>query len=275
MKRMTAARHSLRGALLFALGGLLGALNCGRTEYECHLPGESPTYELKCGGTDNCLMEVTLPVEPPSVLIALDRSCSMKYLIDERTKWEIATESLQIAVAAYPELWWGGLLFPDRGQTSCEDVGIPVRPGPENGQAVIELLADPASAPSIPCDTNLRAAITSLYQDDELRDTSRRGALLLISDGQLGCGGSGGMSASGNTLTMLREMYEESGIQTFVIGFGEEVDTEVLEEMALAGGAPADGSTPYYKAEAGDLVERVFVDVSPEASPSVAVKLPS
>ncbi len=247
------------GALVFALGLTLGAAQCGRTEYECHIPGEKPTYELKCGARDNCLIELSFPVDPPSVLIALDRSCSMKYVIDGQTKWDIATESLISAVATYPELWWGAVLFPDDLQPGCDQGAIPVQPGPAQRDEVIELLGAPSSAPESPCNTNLAAAVRQIYEDERDRERSRRGAILLISDGQIGC--SGGSSGSGGSLSeadMLRELYEESGVQTFVLGFGDEVDEEALNELALAGGAPAEGPSAYYVVGLDDFEDRLL-----------------
>ncbi len=247
-----------RGALVFALGVTLGAAQCGRTEYECHIPGEKPTYELKCGARDNCTIELSFPVDPPTVLIALDRSCSMKYVIDGQTKWDIATESLSSAVAAYPELWWGALLFPDNLQAGCSQGDIPVPPGPAQQDQVIELLGAPSSAPDSPCNTNLAAAVRQIYENQSDDEPDRRGAILLISDGQIGCsGGSSGSSSSLSEAEMIQELYETYGLQTFVLGFGDEVDEEALNELALAGGAPADGPHAYYVVGLDDFGDRL------------------
>ena len=245
---------------MFALGCSLGAAQCGRTEYECTIPGETPTYELQCGGQDNCEKQLSIPVQRPFVLIALDRSCSMKYVIDGRSKWEIATESLLVALDAHPELWWGGLLFPDGVKVGCSQGPIPVPPGPDNQARVVDLLLSPASAPDTPCDTTLGAAVVQMYDAESLREGGRRGAILLISDGQIGCTG-GSKNADGQGLSaaeMLQDLYETAGVQTFVLGFGDQVDAETLDELALAGGAPSDGAHAYYVAGSDELGDRVL-----------------
>ncbi|MEX1368672.1 MAG: hypothetical protein AB1Z98_36425, partial [Nannocystaceae bacterium] len=53
--------------------------------------------------------------------------------------------------------------------------------------------------------------------------------------------------------TLSLETMFERDVPTFVVGFGESVDDDVLQELGEAGGVPASGSVAYYQAGLDDL----------------------
>lgn len=205
------------------------------------------------GGRSCGAERVRADVVPPNLLIALDRSCSMRRRVGTRSKWQIAIDAItQLAGSFKGRIRFGLSLFPDREPGKCTQgaVTIPVAAGKES--AITALLKRATSRtdrlyPNGPCITNIDTAMKQAADHKPLRDTTRESYVLLITDGaQYGCSAAGGDKG---TTKLITDLYQKRKVATFVVGFGGAVDAKQLEIFAAAGGRPASGATKYYKAE--------------------------
>jgi len=193
----------------------------------------------------------------PSMIITLDRSCSMTERVGGAgtpMKWTVAVAALNRLTTTFRDRAYFGLtMFPDRAMPSCtQAAAIPIPIGPMKEPQIQAMLNDALDAgdpnwPDGPCVTNIDTGVQQAAADPGLRDPSRRGFVLLISDGaQYGCSAGGGDNGTANTISSLRD----AGIDTFVVGFGGGVDTAQLNIFADRGGQPSgDPMTRFFKAE--------------------------
>jgi hypothetical protein len=206
------------------------------------VPGSS------CGST-----AVAGTLVAPNMIVSLDRSCSMTEKVGGKTKWEIAVEALKGLTTTYKDRAWFGLtMFPDTTGTSCTQDTIPVPIGPMKETAIQTMLTSAldggdAYFPDGPCVTNIDTGLQQAATDPGLRDPSRRGFVLLLTDGeQSGCNAGGGVNG---TATAIADLHD-AGVDTFVIGFGGQVNVAQLNSFADRGGQPSgDPVTHFYKAE--------------------------
>lgn len=245
-----------RAPLLVALAALGCALACGRSPVwapcgpviDDDVP--SPTCDHpSCPGSNTA--RIALP--PSNALIVLDRSCSMGVLTDGRTKWSRAVEAI-VGVVDDPlsqHLRWGLTLFPDGDTDGVQGPPlIPVAPG--QSAQVAELLLDALQTtnehhprqPGEPCFTDLVAVTDQLTQMDAFGEVDGRGHVIFITDG---------LAEGLGRVTANLEFLLERDVPTFVVGFGEQVNTGALQQMGEAGGVPASAQTAYYRAGLDDL----------------------
>ncbi len=230
-------------------------IGCGRSSVEvCEEPQPQGVFELRCQSRATCPAALTLPVAPPGLFLVVDRSPSMRRITNGVSKWDEAVAAVDGLVAQWAErIHWGLTLFPDQTPFSCRQGDIPVPVGLNQADAVVEHMDAPTSRPSSEGLTNTYGAIQQAFMYEDLRNSSRLHAVLLVTDGQTTCG-------NGQFLTqtdMVGRMWRDDGIRTFVVGFGAYADDETLSDLALAGGAPAAGATAYYEAGIGHLAPRL------------------
>ena len=223
-----------------------------------------------CGG-----QHLAASVVPPNLLITLDRSCSMTQNPDGGkgvSKWSIAGTALtQLLTNLNGQAQFGLTLFPQRSEAG--DGGVPcdvpsetVPLGPGN-ETTIENLLTAASAktdpnyPSGPCVTPIDSGLHASSLDPALADSSRRSFLILITDGeQTACKLNGGVAGCVSTISALASGTPP--VDTFVVGFGSEVNAIQLNEFADAGGEPAAGATAYYQAQDQTSLEAALATIS-------------
>jgi len=206
--------------------------------------------------------------EPPNMLISLDRSCSMTSNVDGSTKWDIAVGAIDTLTTEYADtIRFGLALFPDTDNPNCQqsDIAIPV--GDDTESPIQTLLNDSLSSsdpnfPNDPCVTNIDTAMEQAATEPSFNDTDRQSYVLLITDGkQYGCNAAGGDSG---TTQIITDLYQNRGIATFVVGFGDGVDPAQLNIFAEAGGMPTNDATctpdpcKFYKAEDAASLDTVL-----------------
>jgi hypothetical protein len=230
---------------------------CDTSKGQCVLAAQCGTQELQVSAVSSDL------------LVVLDRSCSMKKTIGEKTKFEIAVAALATLLAGSGgKIHFGLSLFPDITGDKCtqDEVQVPIASGTEGKiQKLLTAALAPADQlyPDGPCVTNIDTAMQQAAEELARADKSRGRYALLITDGkQAGCDLAGGDAGTTKIITQLRQQ----GIQTFVVGFGAEVDPAQLNVFADAGGKPnADPALRFYKAEDQASLEAALAKIGGQA----------
>jgi hypothetical protein len=227
--------------------------------------------DTECGA-----QEFALETVAPNLLILLDRSCSMpecaKYGLiiiincfnfSDVDKWGVAVDAItQLTSSFAGQVRWGLEFFPDSAGDNCVQ-DPPVVPLGDNTEADIQAVladaldvADP-NFPDGPCVTNINAAVQRASTDTTLQDPDRGNYLLLITDGmEAGCQGN-----DADTESILASLAS-SGVSTFVVGFGADVNPVVLDRFANAGGTPnPDPAIDYYQADDIDSLQTALSSI--------------
>jgi len=202
----------------------------------------------ECGAT-----EVTIEPVPPNMLIALDRSCSMRNNAGGVPKWTSAVTAInQLTTNFAGDIRWGLTLFPDTATPNCEQATIPIPVAPGNETAIQTLLtsslmtSDP-NYPDGPCVTNIDTAMQQAATAPALDDPTRKSFVMLITDGmQAGCSAAGGDNGTEMIISDLNTMRD---VKTFVVGFGGATDAAQMDMFAVNGGTALPQSPRYYQAD--------------------------
>jgi hypothetical protein len=195
----------------------------------------------------------------PNLIIALDRSCSMRQVIGGKSKWQSAVEAITGLTSGYQDqIRFGLTLFPDEDADKCGQGAIPVPIGDMNEAHIQSMLKSSLDAgdplyPDGPCVTPIDTGVGQAATDPGLHDPAHPGFLVLITDGeQAGCNKDAGNADTLATITSLKS----AGVSTFVIGFNAGaggVDVPALNSFAQAGGEPApsaaDGGYKFFLAQ--------------------------
>jgi hypothetical protein len=254
----------------------------------CSLPTECPAGRTcrngQCELIAECgAAEFEVEAVPPNLMIVLDRSCSMPACaaypgvawVDDHPcaqagagastmldKWATAVSAIELMTTEFGSAArWGLQLFPDSSGDACALDAPSVQPSPGTAmqvQAVLRAALDPMDPnfPNGPCNTMTGGALAAMRSEASLQDPSRDSYLLLITDGaEYGCD-----KDEAVTEQTVADLFA-SGIPTFVVGFGGEVDPAALEALALAGGVPRSGSPSYYQADDAAGLEGVLSGV--------------
>lgn len=232
---------------------------------------DASVKQCKPGGECGAVKVAAEPVAP-NVMLTLDRSCSMKKLVEgtQSTKWQVAVASINKMTKAFKgQLRFGLTMFPDtKGQACLQEGPVPVPVGVDKESAVQKVLTDALGSmsenfPDGPCVTNIDTGLDQASKDPALADKTRAGYVILLSDGaQAGCNAAGGDNGATSIITDLHTR----GIKTFVIGFGSGSDGAQLNVFATAGGTPAStGATKYYQAENGAALEAALKSIASKA----------
>lgn len=271
----TAAALATRMPSLSRLALVVALVGCGSPNDSGSLDGGGGDDG---GGTDATCGGVTLDLTyvPPSFLIVLDRSCSMRTQQVPGTgknRWQVAVEALSAAVTTHDSsLAFGLTLFPDTTGAACTQDAIPLPVAPNQGAAIQSLLtaaldaADPLY-PDDPCVTNIDTGMSQALTDPAIAASGQRYVMLVTDGAQSGnptstaannCGGTDGDVRTQATIEELRA----NGVTTFVVGFGGNVDVAALNSFAIAGGAPQSGTNKFYAAESPAELAQTFASIA-------------
>jgi MYXO-CTERM domain-containing protein len=166
----------------------------------------------------------------PKVVIVLDKSSSMVTgMVGSQTKWAVAKNAISQVVSTYQTtIDFGLMLFPNPSQCGPGKVVVPI--GPNNATAILNKLADPP--PQSGNWTPMAQSLDVAAGHTALQDSAYSNNVLLVTDGWQWCSPYDASTRflpvnSTSNLTAL-------GITTYVVGFGESVDTLTLNKMAAA-----------------------------------------
>ncbi len=243
---------------------LMLAMGCGRSPiFQPCAERVNELAVLTCDPTEICeAPSFSITNRAANALIVLDRSCSMNLLVDGRSKWSRAVEAVtDVMGEPRANIRWGLSMFPGRSLSSAcvqDPIAVPVGPGQEGriGRLLTRALDDEdIYYPGEPCGTNLAGATQQILDEEPFAKLLGRHHVVLISDGRhAACSGSGA-AAIDDVGALL-----EHDIRTVAVGFGGSEDTEVLQAMGVAGGAPASSDVAYHLAgldDLGEVLERV------------------
>ena len=172
------------------------------------------------GGAGSC--------NKPRVLIVLDKSSSMVTgKVGGKTKWSLATAAITSVVTKFEtSIDFGLMIFPNPSQ--CGWGAVKVGVGPARAKAIIAELATapPTSGNWTPMAQSLDVAGTV----KNLQVAGYSNNVLLITDGWQWCDP---YDSKTRTLpvTSVAKLTQQ-GITSFVVGFGDGVDTKTLNQMA-------------------------------------------
>ena len=232
----------------------------------------------------------------PNVLVVFDVSGSMGKAVPG-TKYTQAVDALTAATKGLDQdVRFGLLMFPDPKGSGCALATTPqIAMALGNAQAIFDLL-DPTGAtfwggPTGTLDTPMVQALGAANDLEALVDPTRRGYVVLITDGMQDCCKSGDYDAEPDCLpnsttldpTEAKEniadqvakvaAHAEVGVHTFVVGFGDKVDAASLNQMAVAGLTSQEGCNPaqtdakaadncFYSASNGPAIQAALVAIA-------------
>jgi hypothetical protein len=246
------------------------AIACGARTGLLTTGAAAPDAGLPCVPGD-----VPLAAAQPEVMFVLDRSGSMSTIFSGgETRWQAVTTALSTALPPVNDtMAIGALLFPSG--SSMRDCSIPgqpnLAPALDEVPALLSLMQGTSPGGSTPTADAIETAASLLLG---VRAATTARALVLATDGAPNCNPSldpstctcasaadMGPGCRGNADQCLDDARTVAriaaasgqGVPTYVIGLADDdgsTFSQVLDEMALAGGRPLTGGTTSYYAAA-------------------------
>jgi hypothetical protein len=209
----------------------------------------TPVVDGSCGSQTQQIGVVNLG-DPPDLLVVLDRSGSMDeppatFPPQFTSKWTIMRNALHTVVSAKQSAIKFGLLeFPSDGNCSA-DATAEVNVGLNSLGGFDTYFTSHSPNGNTPAHIGLNAALT-YYSGIPVNTAGRY--VLFATDGLPNCsGGDPNTRSDAETVAAVTALYN-SGIHTYVLGFGSFSDPTVLNDAATAGGEARSGTTKYYEA---------------------------
>lgn len=211
-------------------------------------PGSTDTND-----TEICASQAfEISFVPTRLMILQDMSSSMRE--GSPSKWEQTRAAIQAMLAnpANASIEFGFDKFPS-GSTNCSaDAAVLADCAPDSAAAISAMLdsmtpKDTALTPLCPAMRNFDESVTPSYAPACLADGASS-YLLIVSDGEANCGDEtiqcGKASAWGSSTPPTPDelaakataILQNSGMKTFVIGYGDDVEENQLNAIAKAGG---------------------------------------
>jgi len=177
---------------------------------------------------------------PARVMVILDKSSSMQTgTIGGQTKWSIAVDGLDDVLAAYDARAEFGLMtFPRPNQ--CSPGGLDVSPALANRAPIIDALASPP--PSAGNWTPMAQTLEVASTEPTLVSAPGPRHAILITDGWQWCSPYDPATRFDGVDAVAD--LNAVGVTTWVVGFGAEVDTAALNQMAVMAGTARPGCDP-------------------------------
>lgn len=193
---------------------------------------------------------------PANVMIVFDRSGSMdESLGPDGTKWDVGREAIDTLLAsASSAISFGLSVYPGYNQScsqggQCQEGDIPYDLGADR-QDIVDYLND---ADTCMYGTPTAENLETLLDLDSLQDPTRNNFVLLVTDGQSTCD---------NPVPVVGDLYDlNPSVKTFVVGFGNGVDPDELEDMATAGGTARPTDPAYYQADDAVSLQAALTDI--------------
>ncbi len=239
------------------LGGCVPAGRCA-LDADC-TSGHSCTALYDCIVGGECgSFEIQVEVVKPNVLIVLDRSGSMNLCTEETTtRWDEATRavrglvdrhgvSLRLGLSTYPATCPSATCSWPCDHTACESAcpelgcdagGIDVAVGEDTAGALTARLGELSPGGHTPTGPTLREVLRepSAYGLAVPGDVAeRRDFILLVTDGEANCDGTGPAARVDAALDGLRALPRP--VTTYVVGFGFSTVRASLNCHAVHGG---------------------------------------
>ncbi|GMV43126.1 MAG: hypothetical protein AMXMBFR64_48420 [Myxococcales bacterium] len=170
-----------------------------------------------------------------NVVLVLDRSASMNTADGAMTRWEWATDAVDLTAAVYAPVMNVGLkVFPTSGACSSS-AGLDVPFHATQAQISTFLAGATPTSGSNPMAQALAAAGAQLQT---LAYSNAHSTIVLITDGGAGC------TESPSRVAVI-EQLAAAGVNTIVVGYGYgSGDVATLNAMAIAGGLPKPRTSP-------------------------------
>ncbi len=203
---------------------------------------------------------------PPNLLLVVDRSGSMKRATSsgsDRTKLEDTQDAIHALLnSSEGKIRFGWMQFPGAStctpgivSVDCSDTSVPLI------RSKVDNLTANGGTPTGESLENANA-----YQG--LHDTSRENFVVLLTDGMPSCpDGNGTIENLESDANLTRQAVSDlhsDGIDTFVIGLGEDVNAsnpDLLNDLADLGGRARDGAIKYYQANSLDELNTVLEEI--------------
>lgn len=194
---------------------------------------------------------------PANVMITIDRSGSMNSDIgDDGSKWDVGRAAIeQLMATASPSISFGLNVYPGFNQ-DCSDgqdcgEGVVALPVGSDRQAIVAYLED---AETCSFRTPTAENLELLAGEPELQDPTRNNFVLLITDGQSTCD---------DPVDAVEDLFAATpSVRTFVVGFGDGVDPDELEDMANAGGTARDDDPVFFQADNAASLDQAFAEIA-------------
>jgi len=169
---------------------------------------------------------------PARVMVILDKSSSMQSgTINGTTKWSTAVSGLGDVLSAYDtKAEFGLMTFPAPSQ--CAPGALDVAPAMNNRSAILGALTTPP--PDAGSWTPMAQTLDVAATEPSLVNTAGSRHVVLITDGWQWCSPYDPSTRFDGALAVAK--LKAAGITTWVVGFGAEVDSAALNEMALTSG---------------------------------------
>jgi hypothetical protein len=226
--------------------------------------GSDPDWDDTDPDPEICdIVEMSASGVPPNVMLVVDRSGSMADPISEqadRAKIEDTKEALHGLLDMGEEfgIRFGWAQFPLLGDCVPGVVTVGCDEDTAGSIRVLVLMLTPNGG------TPTGETLQNVAEHESLHDPSRANFAILLTDGMPTCPTGEGMDETqedGQLALTAVETLRTEGIETFVIGLGEEFgyhNPDLLNLMAEAGGRARAGAVKYYPAGSLDELQAVL-----------------
>jgi hypothetical protein len=196
------------------------------------------------------------------IILALDRSNSMRESTATGTKWTDLTTSIDSVLTRRGEVAWGLTLFPASDARACLTAPLSITPSMGTAGAIATAIG--AATPT-GSGTPTREAVVQAGREVLASGRPTRKYLLLATDGEPNCApGPGDQSAAdvAGTAAAIRSLAEQ-GVTTFVLGVAVHgTSAAALATMAEAGGHARQAATAYYTASDAPALQGALDEVA-------------
>lgn len=180
--------------------------------------------------------------ERPRILLTIDKSFSMTYAIagDDSNKWVAAKRAVaKVAQDHHASAAFGVQVFP-RKPSTCDSGEITLPIG-EHGES--DIMAALGAAPVSGNNTPIAETLSTLLNETTLMDESVDRHVILVTDGWQYCGEPHDYGTRYNAVAVVDQLRRQ-GVTVHVVGFGDGVDSLLLNRTAVAAGTAVNGCDP-------------------------------
>ncbi|MGQ0506728.1 MAG: VWA domain-containing protein [Myxococcaceae bacterium] len=204
----------------------------------------APAIPRSCGGE----LYAAKPLQA-NFLIVLDHSGSMEELVGGSSKWSAAVSAVKAITSKNDAAIRFGLQMFSLDNIRCAPGVTDVEIGDKTTAKIAAALPAVANGERTPIGAALNVASKNL----DLTDTTRANNVLLITDGMENC--------NGKPVDEVKTLFGK-GVKTYVVGFGGQVDGNMLSSMATQGGTALPAAKRYYQADDPASLNSAFTSVA-------------